>query len=55
MFLTVSFACAGPHLTVTKTVNDDLIATEHSTAIPLLYLAAALKMKEVYGIQFLCY
>jgi len=54
MFLTVSFACAGPRLTVTKTVNDDLIPTEHSTSIPLLYLAAALKMKQVYDIQFLC-
>lgn len=38
-------ACVGPRLIVTKTVNDDLNATEHSTWTPLLYRAAALKIK----------
>jgi hypothetical protein len=38
-------ACAEPCLTATKTVNDDLNATEHSTMRPLLHRAAALKMK----------
>jgi hypothetical protein len=45
MFLMVLFACVGPRLTLTKIVNDDLIPTVQSTSIPLLYLAAALKMK----------
>jgi hypothetical protein len=45
MFCMLLFACAEPRLTVTKTVNDDLNATEQSTMRPLLYLAAALKVK----------
>jgi hypothetical protein len=45
MFLTLSFACVRPRVTVTITVNDDLIPTEHSTCIPLLCRAAALRIK----------